>query len=206
MTKKRIQELLNQVVALDNGRNIRVDNEIVPEVGTIQEINIGIERIQVHSVDDHSSGEKLRFSITQHPKTNAIRNLPVRIFTMVEGENIYSHRYGRLDAINDPLWYEYEVLIPKSPKPKFNEIDENLITPTPMDEWINEELMEFDFNRTPLTKELLRNYISCTYKENADYSEYSMRQELQALHEDNQLMLLFIQEKTDNPDIPFEDQ
>lgn len=69
-----------------------------------------------------------------------------------------------------------------------------------MNDWINEQLQNFDFNRAPRTKKLMRDYLSCNYEDSADYSDESMKRELILLNDNNQVVLMCIQEMLDNPE------
>jgi hypothetical protein len=57
---------------------------------------------------------------------------------------------------------------------------------------ITMENIEIQF--TPITKQLLINYIKVQYEENADISDDSLKTELIWLHNNNQLDQLFIAE------------
>lgn len=61
-----------------------------------------------------------------------------------------------------------------------------------------ENLEEINLVLTPLTKELLTNYISLTYEDNADYSDDSLRAELMRLKNENNLEQLFFAEMIAN--------
>lgn len=61
-----------------------------------------------------------------------------------------------------------------------------------------ENLDEINLDLTPMTKQLLINYISIMYEENADYSIESLRAELLLLERENNLEQLFIVESMSN--------
>lgn len=48
-----------------------------------------------------------------------------------------------------------------------------------------------NFERNPLLQQLIKNYITIQYEENADYSQSAMLAELRSLTENNQLIQLF---------------
>ncbi|MDT0554499.1 hypothetical protein [Patiriisocius hiemis] len=63
---------------------------------------------------------------------------------------------------------------------------------------MNENLELMDLGITPLTRELLINYIRIQYEENADYSYDSLRAELLLLERENRLHELFLAEEQAN--------
>jgi hypothetical protein len=63
-----------------------------------------------------------------------------------------------------------------------------------MNEFTNEQLELFKLIDAPHTKELLINYVGTMYEEHADFSDESLRRELIWLHDNNQLINLFIGE------------
>ena len=57
----------------------------------------------------------------------------------------------------------------------------------------NQEFMdEVELVYTPLTKELLTQYVLRKYEESADTSNYSLKRELMWLYDNNQLSELFV--------------
>lgn len=59
---------------------------------------------------------------------------------------------------------------------------------------MNDTLESIDMLYTPLTKQLLINYIKIQYEENADISNESLKAELLWLYENNQLDQLLLGE------------
>lgn len=63
-----------------------------------------------------------------------------------------------------------------------------------MDEFINEQLAELKLEFTPLTRQLLENYVSFEYEGTIDPTDVNLKAELIDLHERGQLGLLFTSE------------
>ena len=61
-----------------------------------------------------------------------------------------------------------------------------------------ENLEEINLDLTPLTRQLLINYISINYEEHADFSEESLRAEILLLKRTNNLEQLFLAESLSN--------
>lgn len=61
-----------------------------------------------------------------------------------------------------------------------------------------ENLEEINLDLTPMTRELLINYISINYEENADYCEESLIAELLLLKREDRLEQLFLAESMSN--------
>ena len=73
-----------------------------------------------------------------------------------------------------------------------------------MEEWINRQLQNLNLAFTPTLKILLENYVSMQYQEDAVYTDESLKRELLYLHENNLILLLFIQEQFDSGDFYLE--
>ena len=61
-----------------------------------------------------------------------------------------------------------------------------------------ENLEEINLDLTPMTRQLLINYVSINYEENADYCEESLRAELLLLKREDRLEQLFLAESMSN--------
>lgn len=59
-----------------------------------------------------------------------------------------------------------------------------------MKDFINEQMTNFNLDQNPLTKQLLINYVSMEYEQDADYSNESLMREWWYLYHNDLLALL----------------
>lgn len=60
-----------------------------------------------------------------------------------------------------------------------------------MKDFIKDQMTNFNLDQNPCTKQLLMNYVSIEYQEDADYCNDSLMREWWYLNENNLLALLF---------------